>query len=139
MAAEAQRARPAQLMTGTVLLISFSEASLADADRNTRGSIQLLEVSAPVIIPVGDRKMHVSTAKVAVNSSGAGNVRSDIEADLRKSMGIPLGADDEVIVALVPGMRPLPVTDAQAAEIEVRTGEITRAVLFGKETTGEGE
>jgi hypothetical protein len=124
---------PARLMAGTVLLMSQSADSIAAADNTTGGAVRSLKVlgkSAALKLATGD--MHVAEARVVVNSSGAGNVRTDIEPVIRKKTGAALGTKNEVIVALIPGQRVQAVSDEQAEAIERGAAELAERVIFGE-------
>ncbi len=106
-----QPSHPATLKAGMVLLMSFSSECLARLSPESLsrvrtssgfGRIKHLEVSPAHTFPTASGDLLIAPAQVIVNSSGTGNVRSDIEADVRKLTGTTR-ADAEVTVAMVPG------------------------------------
>jgi len=98
----------ARLWSAPLLLASFSDGNLAAATGAT-GRTRQLEPYALGTLALGDdgqNVIHLMLAHAVVSSSGAGNVRTDAEGDIRRLLGHRRGDMDEVAVGFVPGLRP---------------------------------
>jgi hypothetical protein len=100
----------ASLWSAPVMLTAWNAANLSASPRAT-GHTRQLYPAITGSISAGGGELFVSLAHVIVASSGRGNVRTDVEADIRRVTGSSRGDLDEVTVSFIPGFRPVPYND----------------------------